>query len=475
MTSTFGRSLLVGGVLMGLIATPALAASPSTVAARGEATPKTFLSATTQVGRDQRFRATFGLNTDPHFIASLIAGRSLAVEQRQEWGVFLTPAETADMSHRMEVDHAIQNPAFQRYIHAQSDFAGIWTDQRNGGVVNVLFTKSSSPLRLSTIQELLPFGDQVRVVRVSRTEAELESIQSHVVAARATLADHGISLSKVAVDTPHNGIAVGVTSQPSTALATLQGLFGSAIVSVEQVDVSETYQKLPCDMVGQNTPKCGYVDTPPFGGGDEIVDNVNGAICSAGFPVYSPNSLNFNLSNFYILTAGHCMTGSASDPWVQEVTPMGTVAANGVPISRDGMIININTHPGIIDTVLLYATPVNSPTYVQVNHAQAQDGDYVGEPMCQAGISSNYNCGDEAIHNESVCYPNNQCFTYMREASYGSIPGDSGGPNFDSTAAVGITSGNATYTFGNSQDIFQHIYDELTALGVQFYPYNFAS
>lgn len=254
------------------------------------------------------------------------------------------------------------------------------------------------------------------------------------------------------MDVKRNRVRIGVAKLSTSVTAALDERYPP-----EQIDV------VLARAATTASPKTGYLDSPPLSGGSEIDNNVAGTYCTGAFIVGRGTFP----STWELLTAGHC--GSVGDLITQTVWPVGRVDANQFRSGYDSMTIPF-TDTTITHRVFRDFDSANNEVYDQIGDVQTQDEDWVGEYMCQAGVTSTFVCGTEAIHDETVYYPDqNQTLYHMREASFPSIPGDSGGPVYDPQHngwAIGITSGVATYSNGTQQEIFQHIYDAANRIGV---------
>lgn len=449
-----------------LPATPALASPAPSRTTTGEATA--LLPAASQVGRDQRFRVQFGLRADAQYVGSVIDGRSSESELAQPWGVFLTPPEARSMAYRMELNAAIESPRFQHDLHTSSDFGGLWVDQKAGGIVHVLFTHDLDAHR-SELRSFFPYPAALRVDAAGHTEEELRALMNRITAERAMWASRGLELSLVQEDVVHNGVVVRFPDLRSPLLPAFHARYGSAVTmtsgSVPRLTAG-TYG--PCYVSGAGG-KCGFIDSPPFRGGQEI-DQYNASglvvtICTSGFPVYRRTGVLGD--TFWVLTASHC--GPLSSRWEQVATPVGSANASAAGSGYDGMTISTAGGSSVVHGQILRTVVRSGQTwdgvYDPIYSQQGQDADYVGEPMCQAGITSAYVCGQEVIHSENLCLPT--CYNFLRESSYASKGGDSGGPNYDTSGtAIGTTTADDQCSCGTNQSVWQQIYDTTHALSV---------
>ncbi|MEV0639155.1 S1 family peptidase [Streptomyces sp. NPDC050619] len=184
---------------------------------------------------------------------------------------------------------------------------------------------------------------------------------------------------------------------------------------------------------------------------------------SGGDAVYSSDtdgrfrcSLGFNTQdgagNHYFLTAGHCTKGTDwySDPFV---THIGTTAGSSYPDNDYGLVAY---DPG---------QPVPPGTVGDQAITSAGDAQR-GQFACRRGSTTGTHCGRVTGTNWSVRYPDGVVNGMIR-TNICAEPGDSGGPLYAGSRALGLTSGGS----GNcanppSLTFFQPVTEALNAYGV---------
>ena len=124
--------------------------------------------------RARRFRSSVGFPTD-----DLTIDRAERRHGHHRFGVALSPEEEADLDFRMLIQEAMSD--VERRASREAGFAGLWIDQRAGGVVNVAVVEPVDPSALARdVSIQLPPGTRVRVVSVERTATQLDELLARV-------------------------------------------------------------------------------------------------------------------------------------------------------------------------------------------------------------------------------------------------------------------------------------------------------
>ncbi len=254
-----GLGLVVLGVLVLWLApvTPASADPPQPQEVTNIGNPIDLPLTAAQEASDQRFRQTFGFNSDPGYIASLyqrVANGTLPGASR-DWGALLTADEVAEMMTRQRLVELTRLPAFQAYLAAHaSEFGGQYFDQAAGGALTVLFTGNIDAHRTALSSILGAAATRLRVVHVAHTEDELKKFASQVSADLVWLSDHGVVLSSFGPDVPANDVAIRVQSVTPAVLAVLQARYPGkpwhAMAAPPPRTSGETAQEAPPMMGG---------------------------------------------------------------------------------------------------------------------------------------------------------------------------------------------------------------------------------
>jgi streptogrisin B len=174
--------------------------------------------------------------------------------------------------------------------------------------------------------------------------------------------------------------------------------------------------------------------------------------CSLGFNVRSG-------STYYFLTAGHC--GKAEPRWwtsASHSTLLGDTTGSSFP-GNDYAIVRYATSYAV-DT---------SGSAGNVNIANAINAT-VGMSVTRDGSTTGIHSGTVTALNVTVRYQGGGVVRGMIQTNVCAEPGDSGGPLYSGTSAVGLTSGGSG-NCGPGTDVtfFQPVTEVLQAYGVSVY------
>jgi streptogrisin B len=186
------------------------------------------------------------------------------------------------------------------------------------------------------------------------------------------------------------------------------------------------------------------VFTPLLSAGDAIYGGKYR--CSLGFNVVSG-------STYYFLTAGHC--GKLASTWytnASHTTLIGPTAAYSFPGNDYALVRYDNTsltHPGGFTV------------------ADA----FVGESVKRTGSTTGTHSGTVTALNVSVRYVGHPGGTVsgLIQTNVCAEPGDSGGPLYDGTKALGLTSGGSGDCTTGGTTYFQPVREAANAYGVTVY------
>ncbi|MFD2762871.1 S1 family peptidase [Micromonospora eburnea] len=190
------------------------------------------------------------------------------------------------------------------------------------------------------------------------------------------------------------------------------------------------------------------------------VDRVRGTfrpLLSAGDAIYGSGyrcSLGFNVVKsgvYYFLTAGHC--GNVVKTWYTDSgqkTLIGPTTGSSFPGSDYALVRYDNTalsHPG---------------GYTAANA-------YVGEAVKRTGSTTGTKSGTVTALNATVRYQGGGTVRGLIQTTVCAEPGDSGGPLYDGTKALGITSGGSGDCKSGGTTFYQPVPAAASAYGVTVY------
>jgi streptogrisin B len=173
--------------------------------------------------------------------------------------------------------------------------------------------------------------------------------------------------------------------------------------------------------------------------------------CSLGFNVVSG-------STYYFLTAGHC--GKSEKKWwtsANHSTFLGNTTAS--------------TFPGSDYALVTYdASFTNHPGTVAGNHEiSSAAAAFVGESVTRTGSTTGTHTGTVQALNVTVRYQGAGTVRGLIQTNVCAEPGDSGGPLYDGSKALGLTSGGSGDCRSGGTTFFQPILPALQAYGVSVY------
>ncbi|BCJ55337.1 serine protease [Actinoplanes sp. NBRC 14428] len=179
-------------------------------------------------------------------------------------------------------------------------------------------------------------------------------------------------------------------------------------------------------------------------GGDAIY--TGGSRCSLGFNVRSG-------STDYFLTAGHCTNAGSS--WSNGSTTLGTRAGSSFPGNDYGIVRYTNT------------------SITKTGGVGSQDITGAGTPAVNStvyrrGSTTGTRSGRVTALNTTVNYPQGSVSGMIR-TTVCAEPGDSGGPLYSGSTALGLTSGGSGNCSSGGVTYFQPVTEALNAYGVSVY------
>jgi streptogrisin B len=182
-------------------------------------------------------------------------------------------------------------------------------------------------------------------------------------------------------------------------------------------------------------------------------------LLSAGDAIYGGQyrcSLGFNVvsgSTYYFLTAGHC--GKLADTWYTN-----------------------SSHTTLIGPTFNYSFPGNDYALVRYdNTSLSHPGGFtvadafLGESVVRDGSTTGTHTGTVTALNVSVRYSGrlHGVVSGLIQTNVCAEPGDSGGPLYDGTRALGLTSGGSGDCTSGGTTFFQPVREAANAYGVTVY------
>ncbi|MET9363861.1 S1 family peptidase [Streptomyces sp. NPDC006632] len=188
--------------------------------------------------------------------------------------------------------------------------------------------------------------------------------------------------------------------------------------------------------------------TPLLSGGDAIY--TTSWRCSLGFNVKKG-------SVYYFLTAGHCTEGKPNYYTnSSHSTSIGPTVGTSFPGNDYGLVQYTNTslaHPSAVGS-----QPISSaanPT--------------VGQTVTRRGSTTGVHSGKVTALNQTVNYGNGDIVSGLIKTTVCAEPGDSGGPLYAGSTALGLTSGGSGDCTSGGTTFFQPVVEAMNAYGVTLF------
>ncbi|GAA4148628.1 S1 family peptidase [Actinomadura keratinilytica] len=180
----------------------------------------------------------------------------------------------------------------------------------------------------------------------------------------------------------------------------------------------------------------------------------SGGRCSLGFNVRSG-------STYYFLTAGHCTNiGSTWYANSSGSTVLGTRAGSSFPGNDYGIVRYTNSSISKTGDVYLYGSGYQDIT--------SAGNAVVGQSVRRSGSTTGVRSGTVTALNQTVNYAEGTVTGLIR-TNVCAEPGDSGGPLFAGTVALGLTSGGSGNCTIGGTTFFQPVTEALSAYGVSVF------
>ncbi|MFI6642835.1 S1 family peptidase [Streptomyces sp. NPDC050504] len=189
--------------------------------------------------------------------------------------------------------------------------------------------------------------------------------------------------------------------------------------------------------------------------GSDVLYASGGLRCTVGFNARGGDRT-------YAVVAGHC-AGAAGTAWFADpalTVPVGVTEAVTFP-GRDHAVIRYTnasvSRPGEVRT---------GPGTVRDITGAAQPR--VGQSLCHVGRTSGLRCGTVTAVNVSVTYPEGTVHGLFR-SNICTEPGDTGGPAFSGTLALGLIVGGSGSCASGGVTYYQPVAAALSAYGLALY------
>jgi streptogrisin B len=215
---------------------------------------------------------------------------------------------------------------------------------------------------------------------------------------------------------------------------------GNVVVTADSSVSAADVAALKHDAVQVN--RTSGVFTPLLAAGDAIYGGQYR--CSLGFNVVKGGT-------YYFLTAGHC--GKVANTWYTN-----------------------SNHSTLIGPTMGYSFPGNDYALVRYDNASLSHpggftaaNAFVGEKVTRKGSTTGVHSGTVTALNVTVRYSGSGRVSGLIQTTVCAEPGDSGGPLYDGTKGIGITSGGSGNCSSGGTTFFQPVTEAASVYGVTLY------
>jgi hypothetical protein len=403
------------------------------------------------LAHDTDFRAAFGLNTDPAYVASLLDD-PVAQAGVADYGVPLSPSELATLRHRDALDEAAQQADDYGLAHA-SDYAGTWIDQQHG-VVYVAFTQNLATHTVDLVNSF-PYPTELRVVPALHTRDDLDALQARITDDSDRLVAQGLDVTSITTDEATNQVDVGATNPSAVWQAQLVATYGPAVNLVHEDPIQE--QSADSDPIDRSLRRGAAA-------GMLITNHQTRRSCTGAFVLHRTNGTR----GTYQITAGHCGRPRQGDSWSHGHNPFNPPASRYQGLGRTARnLFDFGTHGRTMaDALAIQIKHAKGTNQLITNHGKIVHVKGIvqkfvsGYLACFSGYAStryythpphyrSATCGT-LTRRTSVYIHGHKLVNQYRISHGSSCPGDSGGPVWmrvsGAIAAVGTVSAGGAPT-----------------------------
>jgi streptogrisin B len=188
--------------------------------------------------------------------------------------------------------------------------------------------------------------------------------------------------------------------------------------------------------------------------GGDLLYGDNGRVCTVGFNARSSTTT-------YALLAGHCL--STGTTWYADpgrTIPVGVTDAVSFPSDDYGVVRYTNPSVARPGEVSLGGGAVRDITGVTAPR--------VGQSVCHVGRVGGLRCGTVTAINVTVSYGGGTVYGLFRSNAC-LEPGDTGGPAFSGTTALGLLVGGSGNCSSGGVAYYQPVVEVLSAYGLTVY------
>ncbi|MEE1754577.1 S1 family peptidase [Streptomyces sp. SP18CS02] len=300
------------------------------------------------------------------------------------------------------------------------------------------------------IKRFSPLGGVARRARLIAVASTLMAVSA--LAAPTAVAESGTSARATTAQLAQASDAVLAADVPGTAWYTDQATGKIVVTADDTVSAAEiaTIRKAAGVRAGNlEIKRTEGTFNKLIAGGQAIYSG--GGRCSLGFNVRSGTT-------YYALTAGHCTESGGT--WYTNsanTAVLGSTAGSSFPTNDYGLIRHTNASAAD-GRVYLY-----NGSYRDITGAGNAS---VGQSVQRSGSTTGLRGGTVTGLNATVNYGGGDVVYGLIQTNVCAEPGDSGGPLFSGSTAIGLTSGGSGNCSSGGTTFFQPVTEALSAYGV---------
>lgn len=463
-TGIVRRSAVTGAVLAAAAAAPMWVSPAEPMALSAQQTVDHQHSALSNDIDQSQARKELGLPDDPATIRTLLQAlhsRDPAVVV--DGGVVMSRNERAGMID-LDRDAAVLGKQIRSRFGSSPTFGGMYIDRPSGHVV-VRTVGAATRLRswISAFD-----SDRDRLATATFSYRALQGVARDILLADRAASDSGAHVVATSVSERDNMVLVSLDSISTQRQGAIASHYPAGMISFTK----------PAELVPTGVNR---LDAPPLAGGQRITRLAEEVgfltLCTSafvGFNNLSGAGVLGDIRRYYLITAGHC-GGDDTHPWSQSgddpalgAYPIGSPDRNSYSGTTPADAQRIPIRPSDASFLVRISTTQSNIMSSQ----QSETADVVGERVCMSGATSEERerCGTLYSRDFSGGVEGGPTMVRLREASWFSLGGDSGGSVYDLTVAKGVVFGNVTYGAGTTSEVrhglYSHIGEVLRAVDV---------
>lgn len=362
--------------------------------------------------KELKFREEFGLKNELNVVKESIEKHSIG-----KYGVHLSPEEELQIDERILFQQET-NPKLLKILTEEfDDEFTLYIDQKTNGTYHIGVKNKIA--NIDKIQDLFKENYNFKVYSIEYSEKDLDIVMDDIIENLDYLEKNNIIFNSAYTDVINEKVHIAIENYSNEHEKLLINYFGNTIV-VEQAEESADDNRASTFSVMRGGAKITYKTD---------------SWCTVGFMLERASD-----SKKFVATAGHCIDYSVTN-YKQGSTDLGNTKYSEYGSHADIGYIGYGPSTVTYTGGKIYVTATTSTYY---DRAQNASEDVVGDAVCMSGASMNTNpvsCG--TLNSKNLSWTvNGTNFTKLRQATYTSTGGDSGGTVYGGTTLKGVNKGH---------------------------------